>query len=127
MKRPVLLLLLFVFEGCSHQAEQDERNLDSFLVNERIDRIEFINDNKEKTNVFVGDRAAAVIQAFGPTNRAKQNDSGWRKIDFSARVFFYSGSNYVMGIHYTPDLKAFAYRKYYFAPKGTNDVRKLFE
>jgi hypothetical protein len=127
MKVPVFLLLLLLFAGCNRAAEQDERNLDTLITTGRIDRIVFIDDNKAKTNEFVGDRAAAVLRAFGPTNRVKRKNSLWSGIDFSARVFFYNGSNNVMGIHYTPQLKAFAYRQYYFAAKGTNDVLRFFE
>jgi hypothetical protein len=127
MKCSVFVVLLFLFVGCNRRAKHNERELDALLMSGPIDRIVFVDDYKDKTNVIVGDRAAAVLQAFDPTNRVTRKNSGWTRIDFSARVFFYRGSNLVTGIHYTPELKAFARGEYYFATKGTNDVRRFFE
>jgi hypothetical protein len=84
-------------------------------------------DEKEKTNVFGGERAAAVVHLFSATNRVARSTTAWKKNYAAGRVFFYSGSNYLMGLHYVPEYDALSRGQYYFAPKGTNELQRFFE
>jgi len=127
MKHVAPLLILFVLVGCGRTAKQDAAEFDALLMTGRIDRIEFLNDETEKTNVFLGERAAAVVQWLNATNRVVRPTSAWKKNYASGQVFFYRGTNYLKGLHYVPEYDALAFGYYYFGPKGTNELRRFFE
>lgn len=125
--RTSLLILPLLACGCGRQAKRDAADLDALLATGRIDRIEFLADEKDKTNVFTGDRVAAVLRLFSATNRVARSTSAWKKNYAAGRIFFYRETNRLMGLHYVPEYDALSRGQYYFAPKGTNELQRFFE
>jgi hypothetical protein len=123
----IALLLLLLACGCGRKAKEDAASLDAVLTNSRINRIEFVDEEKEKTNVFTGKRAVAVLQLFSATNRVVRRTSAWKKNYSAGRVLFFADTNYLFGLHYVPEYDALSRGQYYFAPKGTNELRSFFE
>jgi hypothetical protein len=125
--RTAAVLLLLVACGCGRQARRDAAELDALLATGGVDRIEFLDDEKDKTNVLAGARAAAVLHLLAATNRAPRRPNAFLKDYASGRVFFYGGTNRLMALHYVPKYDAFVRGQYYFGSKGTNTLNEFFD
>lgn len=117
----VSILLVLVLVGCSRQ---DGREFDAFLATNRIDRIEIVYEDRDRTNVFTGAEATHLVGRLAATNRLP--DPLYHKSYVSGYVWLCSGRERLGGLAYFSREQVLSYRGYEFSFRDTNDISTLF-
>ena len=125
-KNLTLTLLIVAACGCGGQPRTASVAFDNLLVTGRIDRVAFLNYEKDKTNILADEHAEAFLKLLNSTNRIHRSTSGRNSSE--GAVYLYEGTNYIAGLHYIPEYEALSFAgKYYFGIEGTNQLRAFFE
>jgi hypothetical protein len=112
--------LLFVL-GCSRP---DGREFDAFLTSNRVDRIEIVDEEHDRTNILAGDAVARLLSRFAANNRMA--DPLHQKSYASGYVWLCSGDQRIGALAYFPREQILSYRSYEFSFRDTNDIASLF-
>jgi hypothetical protein len=107
--------------GCSRP---DGREFDAFLTSNRVDRIEIVDEEHDRTNVLAGEAVTRLLIRLAATNRVA--DPLHHMSYSSGYVWLCSGGERVGALAYFPREQILAYRAYEFSFRDTNDIASLF-
>ena len=124
----ILVFALFV-AGCGREGESRKHaaSFDALLSTGQIDRVQFIHDDAEKTNMLASDRARVVLEAFASGLRSPVSAPDGKNYAAGRVLFFHGNEQVGWVLHYIPAHDSLSYGYHYFRLKGTNELRRLFE
>ena len=121
-----LFALPFLLAGCGqHESHEQQRTaLDALLTGGQVKRVEFVDRQHDKTNVFVAERALDALALFSATNRVDMPPPDTKH--YSDWIFLFR-DDVPVRMEYYPHQKVLSYHGYRFALRGTNDIYRYFE
>jgi len=127
MRFPCLLLLAVLLAGCERNHVERERQraaLDVLISSGVVSRVEFVDRQHDKTNVFAGAKALPVLALLNATNRIDKPPPDTKH--YSDWIFLFRNEMPIR-MEYYPRQQVLSFRGYRFGLKGTNDILRLFE
>ncbi|MEO6034864.1 MAG: hypothetical protein ABIQ35_06390 [Verrucomicrobiota bacterium] len=114
------LLLCF---GCKRY-EAEQAALDVLVSSGNIRRIEVVNDEIPKTNVFTGSEAERILNFLNASNRVAKSSRGK---SYGLGEIYLIGDKKREWIFFYPGEQVLSFRKYEFTVKNTNEISELFK
>lgn len=115
----VLLLM------CGCRPSREERKFNQVLISNRIDRVVFVDQDNNVSNVVSGPSVSMLLARFAPSNRSRY--TLWNKSYISGGVEFIEGDQRRAYLAYFPHEQILGGNDFNFQFRDTNNLAELFK